>query len=557
MRTHLFWRNFLVILPLALLAIVASLYFFEIPSVGIDDANITFVYSKHLAAGEGLVFNIGGERVEGFSSLSWMLIAAVGYLLSDSPEWLLLAGNAAIVAAALAAACAFLQNYLKLEGAPYAASIVFLLWAFLNPAWVFWNIASLMETGLYSALLLMTVVVLLNSIFDERLTDRQPLLVGLLVSALLITRPDAMAWALALLGAWFVVLRWRSDAPVWKFLLIPVLLAAVTMSALTAFRLGYFGYPLPNTYYAKMSPDRVYNIVQGATYVGGFVVAYPLAGLCVLLSLVAVILNIVPVMQSLFYGGAKLTPQRLALFLVSALILSGVVIAVLMGGDYFGGYRFLQPIWTLLIFVPLFYWQRFGKSFPVAGIVLAVLLFALPMNKTWFNLRDDTQRMHHQWDLAERGRATGHWLEHMFAEAPELPVLGITAAGGIKMGYRGFVFDLLGLNDTEVAHHQGDRKGVAAHASFSKEIFWRRPPGIVEPMLCPPEKRVNRLIDPDNFNHQILKGLPADDDFNERYRFAAIRPATLPGTMWICGYFDRQLLDGLEGSERVSLYLPD
>ena len=34
--------------------------------IGVDDANIYMVYMRNLAEGHGLVFNVGGERVEGF-----------------------------------------------------------------------------------------------------------------------------------------------------------------------------------------------------------------------------------------------------------------------------------------------------------------------------------------------------------------------------------------------------------------------------------------------------------------------------------------------------------
>ena len=46
------------------------------PQVGIDDANITQVYARNIAAGHGYVYNIGGERVEGSTSLLWTLINA-------------------------------------------------------------------------------------------------------------------------------------------------------------------------------------------------------------------------------------------------------------------------------------------------------------------------------------------------------------------------------------------------------------------------------------------------------------------------------------------------
>ena len=47
--------------------------------VVIDDADITFRYSWHLAHGYGLVFN-SGQRVEGFTNMTWMLAMALAIL---------------------------------------------------------------------------------------------------------------------------------------------------------------------------------------------------------------------------------------------------------------------------------------------------------------------------------------------------------------------------------------------------------------------------------------------------------------------------------------------
>ncbi|HET9957193.1 MAG TPA: hypothetical protein VFQ61_22000, partial [Polyangiaceae bacterium] len=54
----------------------------------IDDAYITFSFSKNLAAGHGPIFS-HGVRVEGYSNFLWMLICAAGYLLAPNadPYW--------------------------------------------------------------------------------------------------------------------------------------------------------------------------------------------------------------------------------------------------------------------------------------------------------------------------------------------------------------------------------------------------------------------------------------------------------------------------------------
>lgn len=51
------------------------------PQVGFDDANITQVYARHLAGGHGFVYNVGGERVEGSTSLIWTTLNAAMFFL--------------------------------------------------------------------------------------------------------------------------------------------------------------------------------------------------------------------------------------------------------------------------------------------------------------------------------------------------------------------------------------------------------------------------------------------------------------------------------------------
>lgn len=61
----------------------------------IDDAYISFRYARNLLDGHGLVFN-PGERVEGYSNLSWVLLAAAGMAAGLDPLlWARLLGFAA------------------------------------------------------------------------------------------------------------------------------------------------------------------------------------------------------------------------------------------------------------------------------------------------------------------------------------------------------------------------------------------------------------------------------------------------------------------------------
>ena len=55
-----------LIIIVVLLSSVTYLAYSQLgkPILGIDDAHIFLVYGKNIAAGEGIVYNPGGERVE-------------------------------------------------------------------------------------------------------------------------------------------------------------------------------------------------------------------------------------------------------------------------------------------------------------------------------------------------------------------------------------------------------------------------------------------------------------------------------------------------------------
>jgi hypothetical protein len=50
-----------------------------------DDAMVSMQYARNLAEGNGLVWNAGGERVEGFTNFLWVLAMAGVHLLPVAP----------------------------------------------------------------------------------------------------------------------------------------------------------------------------------------------------------------------------------------------------------------------------------------------------------------------------------------------------------------------------------------------------------------------------------------------------------------------------------------
>ena len=230
---------------------------FDYPCTGVDDANIFFVYAKHLASGHGFVYNIGSERVEGFSSLLWTLICALVFYLSAKPELTLLIVNIVILPLGITIVLSYLQSALFMaNGSRYEKlswSAIFLALLFASPAYIIWNTFTLMENAIWSTLLLCATTLVIAE--NTRSNKVSWIFAGLSV-LLLITRPESFLWV-PIFTAVLFARRTLADGITKAVRAIVPLLAviAITVVILTIFRTLYFGYPLPNTYYAKVSPS--------------------------------------------------------------------------------------------------------------------------------------------------------------------------------------------------------------------------------------------------------------------------------------------------------------
>jgi len=76
-------RNAWILLGVTLVLLLAHSWLYRFLT---DDAFISFRYSVNLAHGQGLVFNPGMERVEGYSNFLWVLMLAALDVVGLAPE---------------------------------------------------------------------------------------------------------------------------------------------------------------------------------------------------------------------------------------------------------------------------------------------------------------------------------------------------------------------------------------------------------------------------------------------------------------------------------------
>jgi hypothetical protein len=119
---------------------------FDFPLTGIDDANIYFVYAKNFAGGHGFVYNVGGERVEGFTSILWTLVCALIFRISAYPELMLLLLSIVLLSLGIAVALLCLQHHLS--GKATRTRLIFLaifsILLLTAPRYIVWNTITLM-----------------------------------------------------------------------------------------------------------------------------------------------------------------------------------------------------------------------------------------------------------------------------------------------------------------------------------------------------------------------------------------------------------------------------
>jgi len=556
----------LAVFTVAALLTGVAYYSLGKPLTGVDDANIFLVYGRNLAGGHGFVYNAGGERVEGFSSLLWVLMIAALFRIVSAPEALLLALNVVLVTLGLTTLVRFLEERFAAPAAGIhrprcwlsLRSVVFLGWVFAAPGYLLWSTLPLMETGLWGALLLIASTLVLDAFESQRPSHVRRRLLALVLPLLILTRPEGPAWALlfcvvyALASLWQTG-RWREAAAQ----IVPSLsVCIVTALGVTLFRMACFGYPLPNTYYAKVSPDLVYDLTTGGVYFLKFLSSNGF----IQVNLIAAGMGVVQAARAIMSGQDRPFPvadRQSGAWLASSLIaLWGLIVPVLVGGDHFDLFRFYQPIWPLLIMPAMYAFVYLRKQVQIVSdqghwnqwrylaLVSLLLLFAFGNNAQWQTL--SVSGIKREFTLAQVQRTTGRALNELFADRTR-PAVGEVVVGGLQYAYEGPVVDLMGLNNVAMAHAPGDRKGIKNHAAFSKEVFYQQRPDLLLPMIISASFTSHPYRNA--WANTPLRGLLTEARFLELYTAAGVRHSAGLGNKQIAGYFRNDYLATLRQTE--------
>jgi hypothetical protein len=325
-----------------------------------DDAMVSMRYARNFAAGNGIVWNPGGDRVEGYTNPLWMAYMALVHLLplAQSKTSLVVQSTAGVLLAVN-----LWYVYLLAQTIAKGSSRVALGAVALTASYLPINNWSLqgMEVSALVPLTTFCVWKAIESLESEMFPKSLYLVLGIGTWV----RLDMTV----MFGA-FLAFMFFSDRPRrWKHLAWGVTVLAIACGTQTAIRLWYYGDIAPNTYYLK---------IAGIPWT-----VRALRGIWVLAQFAW---NANPFMVALPFMLLLQRDRRIALILW--VFVAQVAYSVYVGGDaweYWGGSnRYVCPVMpaffvllacALNLLMSGFLNALSGRRFPARETLVASLLF--------------------------------------------------------------------------------------------------------------------------------------------------------------------------------------
>lgn len=469
----------------------------------VDDAWISFRYVDNIAHGYGAVWN-HGERVEGYSNPLWIVLLV---------PFALMHASLITVAKIIGIACTvgtifFTARLLEHHGNcdRYAALAASALIAG-DTFFAVWTVGGL-ETPLF-ALLVVVFSGLILSVPDQSRPNLWPGAVGFLLA---VTRPEGALFVVAatLSIAACQARRRRFEIGSWTWLGVFVLL----FGAFTLWRYEYYGYLLPNTFWAKTGGGSA-RITVGLEYIETYATDHFLLIAAVLASAA-----LPAVRSNRLYEWSFLCICAYFAFIVAA------------GGDWMPAARFVMSVYPLICICCAISitemaraYARTCRSAAVAVSAALIVILAQSAIAERTVLKQEASWLYgNQMPNVPENEAAAYLHTH----ANPGDWVAIQEAGKIPyMNPQLSFIDILGLNDAHIAHHvngllhydYGDPGYVLARNPRWLALWVHvRPDGTYAGAM----PAVARLIE--------------NPETKKRYRLVAQIPQPAPGRPWPKGH---------------------
>jgi arabinofuranosyltransferase len=461
-------------LLLACLILLAheAFYYRELGGDAVDDAYISFRYAQNFVAGQGLVFN-PGERVEGYTNFLWTILLASFLRLGFDPS------RVAIVLGVLFSLASVCLVYVSCRVTSMSNSLVpviAMLCLAVDGSFALWAVSG-METSMFAFLILGAVMLY---VWEWR-AEKPGVLSGAVLALASMTRPEGVL-VLGIVVIHQVLARLalrRRVITAGDVARVAVFLAIYLPYFL--WRYYYYGFLLPNTFYAKVAVSgSAAQYERGLRHLGTFAALH--------LGWLAALLVLVPVVKRKF---------TFWLTLLLGLVATYVGYIVFVGGDWSVG-RFFAPILPMAYLLVatgsveayeslVGYARRATNSARLLlsgsrGVGAGVLALALLALFNFSSLRGEHELFVVRFQAARATFARvalGKWLRQ---NVPADTFIAVDAAGQIPYHSGLPTLDMFGVNDVHTAHLEVEDmgEGVPGHEKFDLDyIMWRRPDLII------------------------------------------------------------------------------
>lgn len=451
-----------------LLQLSLALYFSLKYSFIQDDAFISFRYSKNLVNGHGLVYNPGGEKVEGYTNFSWVLLMALAMKLGLDPvnasktigiiSYLLM-----IVVANFLCYWLIVKNKNQRVGWLTILPLIALLLIPLNKSSASWATGGL-ETSFFT--LLVVAAFVLVFLLEDIKKPSFWLGFNILLIILCLTRPEGIFFAAMVnVYAW-----WRlhsSDSSWWRSAIEIIkrnLLLIFALLIYVGWKIIYYRSILPNTFYVK-GTENLFGL--GLTYFYYYLKSYPY----LIVSFLVVFCQAVVILFRHWKQKNKTTNEEKLYFVLVVSIIIFLIYVIRIGGDYLE-YRPLTYIYPLLIIssclLTILWLGRKNYFDAAAFLLLSWALMIIPVSHLQYPSQYgvvSTETLYEQQFFYDKWGLIGVALKKIL---PKDTIISTITAGAIPYYSDLFTIDQFGLNDWEVAHGEsttgmlkaGHRKGA-------------------------------------------------------------------------------------------------
>lgn len=442
-----------------------------------DDIFITLRYIRHWFLGEGLIYN-PGEWVQGYTHFLWLLLLSLARFLGFNP--LEASMDLGLISYLILLGVFLLYSFKLFSGSrllPLPVTVVALAFHYDFNVWATGGL----ETMFYTLLTCLVPGILF--LFNLRQRTRL-LLAGTALLLLMLTRPDGALMVILVnvfLGTTYLLQKIKFKQLIGRLVLLNFPLVMIYLPYL-GWKLYYYDSLLPNTYYAKAAYMSHWS--QGFIYLWSYFRAYWSSWFWIagLVPFAYLILSWYKKNKKGWAGLMNDKDIRLFVFLLSYILLYGLIFIARIGGDFMYA-RFLIPVIPFFYFLIEIMLAAFGKlkllkpgQANLAAILLTVIIIPLSGQAeeirndmllrekngkkeagTWHHINDERYYYLHNYPLQERIEA-GRYFRPYFKGLD----INILNRGDCCFCYYADIHRVVenfGLTDSVIAHQPLQKRG--------------------------------------------------------------------------------------------------